>query len=270
MIYRGPGAPAPKYCNAACKHRFHSGHKPRKHVFTAEMDAKIIKLYLERVKMGWKKDRYKGPVKKLAERFGMPWWAVGKRAVELGVVPVQKKEPPWSDTEIWILKQCAHRSTPVIQKYLKRAGYRRSQQGIQLKRKHLHLSRATMNGYTMRSLARLFGIDAHSIMRWITRGWLTAQRRGTARTESQGGDEWYIRPEWVREFIVANVAVIDFRKVDKYWMVEILTKVQGEEAQGSRFKGSEVTESMDFDDPDEEYGVSSEVIDMFDEAQGML
>ncbi len=32
-----------------------------------------------------------------------------------------------------------------------------------------------------------------------------------------------IAPEDVREFIIRYVAVIDFRKVDKFWLVELLT-----------------------------------------------
>ena len=270
-IYRAPGKPAPKYCSMKCRRSFYTGNgKYRKYIFTPEMDEQIRTLYQERVRMGLKIDRYKGPVKKLAEKFGMPRWRVSRRALDLGVVPVQKKEPPWSDTEIWMLKQCAHRSPQRIQKYLKRAGYQRSQLGINLKMKRLHLSRATMNGYTSRSLAGLFGVDDHGVLRWIKKGWLKAQKRGTARTPQQGGDEWFIRPEWVKDFVVNNVAVIDFRKVDKYWMVETLTKVQGEEVQGSRFKGSTVKDIVEITDPQEEYDVSPEVSDMFDEVQGMI
>jgi len=232
------------------------------------MDAQIRTLYQNKV--GMKATAYTGPVKKLADKFGMPRWKVSSRARELEVMPVQKKEPIWSDTELYILQQCAHRSPPVVQKYLKRAGYRRSQQGIRLKRKRLQLSRATMNGYTMRSLAGLFGVDEHVVKPWIKKGRLKAERRGTARTPQQGGDEWFIRPEWVREFMINNVAVIDFRKVDKYWLVEMLTKEKFE-TRNLKLERPEITEPMDFDDdPAEEYGVSSEVIDMFDEVQGII
>ena len=223
-IYRAPGDPAPIYCSMACRRRFHTGnYKQKKYLFTPEMDEQIKQLYEDRVWMGFKESAHKAPVKKMAEKFGMPRWRVSSRARELGILPVQKKEPIWSDTELWMLKQCAHRSPQVTQRYLKRAGYHRSEQGIILKRKRMNISRTTMNGYTLRSLARLFGVDCHAIERWLKKGWLKAQRRGTARTEAQGGDEWFIRPEAVKEFIIHNVAVVDFRKVDKYWMVERLT-----------------------------------------------
>ena len=260
MIYRGPKEPAPKYCSMPCRHLYHTGnYKRRKWVFTPGMDEQIRTLYRNKVSM--KSVAYTGPVKKLADTFGMPRWVVSKRAVELELIPVQKKEPAWSETEIWMLTQCAQRSPQVIQRYLKRAGYRRSQQGIRLKRKRLHLSRATMNGYTSRSLAGLFGVDDHVITRWIKKGWLKAERRGTARTPQQGGDEWFIRPEWVREFIVQNVAVIDFRKVDKYWVVEMLTTVQGFPIN----RDSKVVHVPEI----EEYTVDYDSMDLVDEIQGM-
>jgi len=274
MIYRAPGKPAPKYCSMACRKRFHRGNYHLiKYRFTPEMDEVIRTVYAERVLMGWKKDWYRGPVKKLAEKFGMPRWRVSSRARELEVMPVQKKEPVWSETEIWMLTQCAHRSPPVIQKYLKRAGYQRSEQGIRLKRKRLHLSRATMNGYTSRSLAGLFGVDDHGIMRWIKKGWLKAERRGTARTPQQGGDEWFIRPEWVRDFIIANVAVIDFRKVDKYWLVEVLSNVklsmvrQAHHPEQSRRTNNDQVKMEDPIENVETYESDAVVMDLFDEAQ---
>ena len=138
-IYRGPKEPVPIYCSMACRHIFHSGnYKRRKWVFTPEMDEQIKSLYRDKVAI--KATAYSGPVKKLADKFGMPRWKVSKRAVELDLLPVQKKEPVWSETELWILKQCAHRSPQIIQKYLKRAGYRRSEQGIRIKRKRMNLS----------------------------------------------------------------------------------------------------------------------------------
>jgi len=236
----------------------------KKYIFTPEMDEQIRTLYQTKVAM--KSMKYAGPVKKLAEKFGIPRWRVSSRARALGVMPVQKKEPPWSDTELFMLKQSAHRSPPVVRRYLKRAGYKRSVQGIMIKRTRMHFSRATMNGYTCRLLAGLFGIDDHAIAGWIKKGWLKAQRRGTARTEVQGGDEWFIRPEAVKEFVIASVAVIDFRKVDKYWLVEILTK----EVQGSRFRGSRVTHLPEIVEPTDDYDITTDVMDLFDEAQGAV
>lgn len=258
----------------------------RKYSFTPEMDEEIRRCYRERV--GIRATRYLGPVKALAEKMGLPRWRISKRAVELEILPVQKKEPDWSDTEIWILKKCAHRCFARIQIYLKRAGYQRTIQGIRMQKKRMKLSRNTMDGYTANSLSLCFGTDVHTVMTWIRKGWLKAEKRGTARTPQQGGDEWFIRPEWVRGFIKKNVAVIDFRKLDKYWLVEMLAKEQktvgrGQTCPPAGRRGSEIrsqrTEDIslkeeevipEITDPDKKYEIDPKVLDLFDEVQRII
>ncbi|MFC0243657.1 hypothetical protein [Rhodopseudomonas telluris] len=43
------------------------------------------------------------------------------------------------------------------------------------------------------------------------------------RTAAQGGDEWSIHRRAVRAFVIDNIASVDFRKLDKFWLVELLT-----------------------------------------------
>ena len=196
----------------------------RKYFFTPEMDEQIRRLYL--IKVGIKAVAYQGPVRDLAKRFGMPRWRVSRRAVELGILPVQKKEPNWSDRELKILEMSAHLTLPKIQIHLEKAGFHRTQMGILLKRRRMRFLQ-NLNGQSARSVARCFGIDDHTIIRWIGKGWLKAKRRGTNRTEAQRGDHWYIKDRWIRDFIIDNVAVIDMRKVDKYWLVDLLAEPGG-------------------------------------------
>jgi len=191
----------------------------RKYFFSSEMDEEIRRLY--QAEVGIKSVAYQGPVRDLALKFGMPRYAVSKRAVKLGVLPIQKKEPDWSDKEIKILEHAAQYTLPVIQRKLKAAGYRRSQMGILLKRKRMRFLN-NLNGHSVRSIATCFGIDDHSVTRWIEKGWLRAKKRGTNRTARQGGDHWYIKDKWIRDFIIDSVSVIDIRKVDKYWLVDLL------------------------------------------------
>jgi len=228
--------------------------KPRKYFFTPEMDEEIKRLYLNEV--GMKAVAYTGPVKKLAQKWGIPRWKVSVRARELGILPMQKKEPNWSPKELDILERNPHRTPSMIQKYLKKAGYHRTLQGIMLKKRRTHLTRSTMDGYTARSLAECFGIDAHSITRWIKKGWLKAMKRGTARKAQQGGDEYYIRDSSIRDFIIRYVAIIDFRKIDKYWLVDLLT--EGKYGFGRIDGKMDMEESGDMD---------SQVLDIFSEAQ---
>lgn len=188
-----------------------------KYNFTPEIDAQIRILYQNKVCM--KSVAYRGYVRDLAVKFGMPRWRVSKRAVELGVLPVQKKEPVWSEKELKILERNAHKTPPRIQIHLKKAGYQRSQQGIFLKRKRMRFTQ-NLSGYSARSVSLCFGIDEHTVIRWIEQGWLKAKKRGTERAD---GDHYFIKNQWIRNFIKESVSVIDFRKVDKYWLVDLLT-----------------------------------------------
>jgi len=197
----------------------------KKYFFTPDMDQRIRELYQDEV--GMKAVKYSGPMKALAKEIGIPRWRVSKRAVELGVLPFKKKEPNWCPKELEILEHLSYRTAPTVQKYLKKAGYRRSLQAVVLQRKRKRYTRRSMDPYTATELAECFGIDVHAIVRWVHRGWLKAMRRGTARTRRQGGDEWLFRDQWIRNFILNYVDVIDFRKADKYWMVDMLVGPNG-------------------------------------------
>ena len=110
LLYRGPNKPDPKYCNIECRIRYHRGRRT-KYFFSPEMDAEIRKLYLNEA--GMKSLRYTGPVKQLAAKFKIPRWAVSRRATQLGILPVQKKEPNWCPREIAILEQSQTPSSPI-------------------------------------------------------------------------------------------------------------------------------------------------------------
>ena len=109
------------------------------------------------------------------------------------------------------------------------------------------------------SLAECLGIDAHGVTRYIQKGWLKARHRGTRRTKKQGGDQWLIKEKDIRTFIIESVSILDFRKIDKFWLVEIL--VGDDNGLGPLMKQNhperdESTESIE-----------SEIAEIFKEAQ---
>ncbi|MCK5161622.1 MAG: hypothetical protein KAQ99_08630 [Candidatus Aureabacteria bacterium] len=163
-----------------------------------------------------------GHVKEIAYKLGLPRWKVTRYAIQQGFTVKQKKEPGWTDKEIRVLERCAHLQPEVIQRKLKEIGYQRSAIGIVLKRKRLHLLRS-LDGQSARSLALCFGTDVKFVTRAITFGRLKAGRRGSLRTELQGGDTYYIKDKDVKKYIIENVHEIDFRKIAKYWLVSILS-----------------------------------------------
>jgi hypothetical protein len=187
--------------------------KPVKWVVTPDAHEAIRKVYVTATG--------NGEVRDLAKRLGLPRWKVARYAISQGWIARTNKEPDWTEKELEILRRSAHRSPEVIQKALKRAGFKRSVTGIIVKRKRQHYLR-NIEGQSAHSLAECFGIDAKPVLRWIHRGQLKAMKRGLHRTPQQGGDIYLIKDEWVREFILENVSEVDLRKVDKYWFVDLL------------------------------------------------
>jgi hypothetical protein len=188
---------------------------------TPGIDAEIRRVYQEEVGMG-SCMLGESPQRELAYRLGWPRWKVTRRAQHLGLITKTKKQPDWSEQELIILEHHAHKIPEVIQRYLKRYGFERSVTAIVLKRKRMRCLR-NLEGQSATDLALCFGVDMKTVQRWILTGYLKAKKRGTHRTEQQGGDMWWIKERDIVEFVKEYVDVIDLRKVDKWWFVGLLT-----------------------------------------------
>ena len=211
----------PTYCSLKCRHRYFSGNgKKAKYIITPEMENEIRRVYREEVGM---EPCCKGndPVRRLAERLDLPRWKVTRTAIRLGLIATQKKELNWSPEELKILESHAHKCPEVIQQHLKKAGYKRSVTGIILKRKRLRLLQ-NLKGQSATSLAECFGVDMKTVQRWIRQGLIKTNKRELNRTKQQGGNAYYIKDRWVRDFIVKYPELIDLRKVEKHWFIDIL------------------------------------------------
>jgi hypothetical protein len=172
-------------------------------------------------------DYQRSAVVAVARKLGMPTWIVYRRAVKLGCIQVIKKEPEWTQEEMELLESLAHLDPSTIAKWFKAKGYTRTPTAITVRRKRLGIgaAQARIDGgiYTSRQLGLSMGIDSHTVQAWIAKGWLKAKRAGTGRTETQGGDFWLIRQEDIKIFICEHTANVDFRKLDKFWLVDVLT-----------------------------------------------
>ncbi|HVI27503.1 MAG TPA: hypothetical protein VM780_02455 [Hansschlegelia sp.] len=169
-------------------------------------------------------DATKGFVERCARAVGRPRWWVSKRAAALGLVAPRFKELPWSQTETELLIAHAKKSNSTIQAILHRHGFKRTLTAIGIRLKRSGIDRTDENRMTGRGLAEVMGVDGKTVSRWIEKGMLHAERRGTERVEAQGGDQWWIRRRDVRRFIVENVAAVDLRKVEKHWFVDLLAE----------------------------------------------
>lgn len=206
----------PRFCNRDCQRRSKNPRKqvkPNKWIITPAMHDTIRSAYQD--------DTGNGQINDLAILLGLSRWRVTRYAVEQGWIARQKKEPVWSERELSILHQNAHLTPRVIQRRLKKYGYHRSEIGIVIKRKRMRFLQ-NLNGHSACSVAQCLGVDIHVVSNYIKKGWLKARKRGTDRTAIQGGDHWYIKDKDIRDFIRDSVAVIDFRKLDKYWLIDLL------------------------------------------------
>jgi hypothetical protein len=205
----------PRFCSNKCRYMGLSGKslKPIKYPITLEMHNEIRKIYQNPVR---------GERTNYARKVGIPLWAITKYAMHQGWIEKQKKEPNWSVPELKILGRNAHLNPTRIQFKLKQEGFKRTINGIVLKRKAMRLLQ-NLNGQSAASVADCLGVDIHFVLRAIKGGRLKATRRETHRTDSQGGDIWYIKDRDIKEYVLDHLNEIDVRKVDKYWFVDILT-----------------------------------------------
>lgn len=207
--------------------------KPLKYQFTPEQDALIFQTYRE--KQFTRKRQW---VKELSRRFGLPAWKISRRARLIGAYEPKVKEPAWSERELHVLQLNALYCCEVIQRKLRAQGFKRSIAAIDVKRARMRF-REQHDPCSAQAVSKCFGIDVHSVLSWIEKGWLEAHKKGTKRHGQQGGDEWIIKDKDIRDFIINNIGIIDIRKVDKWWFVGILAGNVGLDAQHSAGEGEE-------------------------------
>lgn len=224
----------PRFCSRKChgiglsKSKTGKSLKPPKYIITEIMAAQIRRVYTAIPE--------KGQVRELAKRLGLPRWKVSKFASQEGLIGIQRKEPPWSEAELHILEQGAHLSAAVLRRRLLAAGFRRTEVGIVLKRKRMRFLQ-NLEGQSATTLALCFGVDAKTIIRYIEKGYLRASKRGTDRTLQQGGDEWFIKDNAIKEFVQTYPEYVDFRKVDKIWLIDLLAGSSSGHVKDSEGKG---------------------------------
>jgi hypothetical protein len=182
-----------------------------------------------------KPERYE--IKKLAQTIGRTRQWIRTRAIKLGIAVPRFKEPNWTPAEIEIVLEAPHRAPVVLQRRLRKAGFERSEVAIVNMITRAGISTHDPDHYTAHGLAVAFGVDVHVVLGWITKGWLRAKRRGTKRVEEQGRDQWWVNRRNIKTFVQTSVQVIDFRKLDKVWLVELLCGPAISGGEGPRIKG---------------------------------
>jgi len=106
---------------------------------------------------------------------------------------------------------------------LKAQGYDRSHQAMKIiKARSELLNSDKPSHYTLTPLSKLIGLDSHCLALWCKRGYLPFERKGTVRTKQQGGDSYLIKRTDLATFFRAHPEMIDFRKIDQQWFIQLL------------------------------------------------
>lgn len=193
-------------------------HRRTVHRNDPELDARILE--------EWPKlsGKLRGEVTGLADRLNVPRWWLSKRALALGLaIPRFRKEPNWSAAEIDLLKRIPLSNVEVAARVFRDHGFSRTPASIMNKAKRLAVSRRYSETLSATAAAKILGVDGKTFTLWIAKGFLKATKRETRRLPQQGGHPWSIDRGDFRQFIIKHLEQIDFRKVDKFALVDILT-----------------------------------------------
>ena len=182
-----------------------------KYLFTSEMDKELLYTYSINTDS-------KPRLINLAKKFNMPRWVLYQRALKIGAVKSSHQKKLWKDEEINILEKNAQYAPQTIKKRLEKAGFQRSIASIVLKRKRMRLL-SNLEGMSACLCAEFLGVSLHIILNHIKAGLLTAE---IIRYDRQGKANYYIREKNLRKFIVNNPDLIDLRKIEKYYFIELL------------------------------------------------
>jgi len=205
-----------RFCCNQCKGNAFAGisFSPTKYVVTPEIHDLIKEVY--------QKVTGNGEVKKLAEKIKFPRWKVSRYAIRQGWLAKTEPSKKWTKEEINILESKAHTLPETISRALREKGFERSPAAVVAKRKKLRLLR-NLPGQNATQLAECLGVSNHTVNNAISKGVLIATRRETKRTETQGGDMYFIKDADIKNYILENIGEIDLRKVDKYWFVDLVS-----------------------------------------------
>lgn len=182
-----------------------------KYLFTSEMDEEILYTYSINTDSTPR-------LLNLAKKFKMPRWAIYQRALKIGAVRSSHQKRPWIDKEIMILEKNARYAPQTIRKRLEKAGYQRSISSIVLKRKRMRLL-SNLDGMSAGLCAEFLGVDLHWVLNYIRQGLLKAE---VIRRDREGKANYHIREKDLRKFIINNPDLIDLRKVEKYYFIELV------------------------------------------------
>lgn len=201
--------------------RLDGGGRPRERQTyppSASLDAAIERVYRE------------GPdldaLKQLSRATGRPRVWFTNRAAVLGLVTPRFKQLPWSQAERELVSTMRGKHPQTIRQALRKAGFARTTTAVVMELKRMGWRREKADGhYSAATLCQCFGVSADTLRRWDRLGLEVAREksmRASPHAKPHDKAEWCVTERALRAFVIDNVAIIDFRKVDKFWLVDLL------------------------------------------------
>ncbi len=161
----------------------------------------------------------------LARQLGEPRWLISQRCNKLGLTRPRKKEPPWTAAEDELMKQVPLHTADRCSEIFRAHGFNRTATAIRVRAKRLNLSCRQKGAFSATSAAKILGLDGKTVAIYCLDGIIKSSRRGTKRLPQQGGDVHSIERADLRQFVIDNLELIDFRKVEKFALVDLLVSV---------------------------------------------
>jgi hypothetical protein len=164
-------------------------------------------------------------IRALLENTGWKRGWVYKRAAELALTTIKPGSDYrfWSPAEESILEENPGLPIRALVDKLKRAGFARTWGAVAQKRRDMEIGRrreegALNNNYSTGQLGAALGVSNRQVYQWIRTGLLAAK----PLTGSEVG-EMVIRGKDVRKFLIEYTAHVKFSRIDRYFLVDILT-----------------------------------------------
>jgi hypothetical protein len=157
----------------------------------------------------------------LRQKLGWPKHVLTRRGRELGLS--RTKEKPWTAEEKDLLEKWGHLALSRICRKLRQAGFQRTETGIKLKMRRLLITKDTLDYDSATKIALAMGVDGHKVAGWIRRGWLRAVKKGTTRTEQQGGDTYLVHIGELRRFLLHHPDEYELGPVEKFWFLDLVS-----------------------------------------------
>ena len=160
---------------------------------------------------------------RLADRLGISDSFLRRRATHLGLVSPRRRQPSWTRAEDRLLRTVPLHHLERCAEIFRENGYNRSPGAIATRAERLKISKlARRKTMTASDVARILGVGRTTVTTWCITGYLKAGQLNTGHRRQRSF--WAIEPADLRAFIINNLERIDFRKVDRFAIVDLLTR----------------------------------------------